>query len=90
MYGWHTYSVLFSFENETQYVNKFDELMSNRVIMAKVIVQVLYYLKMFEINGEILPNVIMAADKNECFVIHANDFLDFFQYYQLFLLVVLL
>ena len=59
---------------------KFDELMSNRVIMAKVIVQVLYYLKMFEINGEILPNVIMAADKNECFVIHANDVIKYLDY----------
>lgn len=59
---------------------KFDEIMNNRVIMAKVLVQVLYYLKMFEINGEILPNVIMAADKNECFVIHANDIIKYLDY----------
>ena len=59
---------------------KFDEIMSNRIVMAKVLIQVIYYIKQFELNGEILPNVIMAADKNECFVIHANDIIKYLDY----------
>ena len=59
---------------------KFDEMMSNRIVMAKVLIQVIYYIKQFELNGEILPNVIMAADKNECFVIHANDIIKYLDY----------
>lgn len=52
---------------------KFDEKLSNVVARARVLVQVLFYLKRFEEEGLPLPNVIMVADKNECFVIHAND-----------------
>lgn len=52
---------------------KFDELLSNPVARARVLVQVLFYLKRFEDGGLPLPNVIMVGDKNECFVIHAND-----------------
>jgi hypothetical protein len=51
---------------------KFDEDLKNRVTTAKILVQVLYYIKRFEFNGLILPNVIMVADKNECFVMHTN------------------
>lgn len=36
MYGWHTYSVLFSFENETQYVNKFDENLFIKAFLSDV------------------------------------------------------
>ena len=56
---------------------KFDEKLSNAVARARVLVQVLFYLKRFEGEGLPLPNVIMAADKNECFVIHANDILGY-------------
>lgn len=52
---------------------KFDEILSNAVVRAKVLVQVLFYLKQFEEGGLPLPNVIMVGDKNECFVIHSND-----------------
>lgn len=52
---------------------KFDELLSNAVARARVLVQVLYYMKRFEDGGLPLPNVIMVGDKNECFVIHANQ-----------------
>lgn len=51
---------------------KFDEILSNAVVRAKVLVQVLFYLKQFEEGGLPLPNVIMVGDKNECFVIHSN------------------
>lgn len=52
---------------------KYDEKLSSAAARAKVLVQVLFYLKHFEEDGLPLPNVIMVADKNECFVIHTND-----------------
>lgn len=56
---------------------KYDEELQNDVSRAKVLVQVLYYLKRFEENGERLPNVIMVGDINEVFVIHSNDLIDY-------------
>ena len=56
---------------------KYDEELQNDVSRAKVLVQVLYYLKRFEGNGEKLPNVIMVGDINEVFVIHSNDLMDY-------------
>lgn len=56
---------------------KFDEMMSNSVSRAKVLVQVIYYIKKFEQNGMILPNVCMVSDKNECFVMHTNCLLKY-------------
>lgn len=56
---------------------KYDEELQNEVSRAKVLVQVLYYLKRFEENGEKLPNVIMVGDINETFVIHSNCLLDY-------------
>ena len=50
---------------------KFDEMLSNSVTRAKVLVQVLFYMKRFEDGGLPLPNVIMVGDRNECFVIHS-------------------
>ena len=56
---------------------KFNEIMSNRVARAKVLVQVVYYIKRFEQNGMILPNVCMVGDKDECFVMHTNELLKY-------------
>ena len=56
---------------------KYDEELQNEVSRAKVLVQVLFYLKRFEQNGERLPNVIMIGDINEVFVIHSNDIIDY-------------
>lgn len=56
---------------------KFDEDLMSRTARAKILVQVLYYLKRFEQNGIILPNVIMVGDVNECFVIHSNNVIDY-------------
>ena len=56
---------------------KYDEELQNDVSRAKVLVQVLYYLKRFEENGEKLPNVIMVGDINEVFVIHSNSLIDY-------------
>ena len=56
---------------------KLDEMMKSAVARAKVLVQVVYYLKRFEENGLILPNVCMVGDKNECFVLHTNPLLSY-------------
>ena len=56
---------------------KFNEMMFNTVSRAKVLVQVIYYIKKFEQNGIILPNVCMVGDKDECFVMHTNELLKY-------------
>lgn len=56
---------------------KFDEDFSTRTARSKVITQVLYYMKRFEQNGMILPNVVMVGDINECFVFHSNDIIGY-------------
>lgn len=56
---------------------KFDEDLQSRLARAKIIIQVLYYMKRFENDGMILPNVCMIGDKNECFVFHTNDIIHF-------------
>ena len=56
---------------------KFDELLSSKTGRAKVLIQVVFYIKQFEINGLILPNVCMVGDVNECFVIHTNALLKY-------------
>ena len=51
-----------------------DELdLSGKVGQVKVLSQVVYYLKKFENAGVMLPTTIFVGDRNECFVIHAND-----------------
>ena len=56
---------------------KLDELLVSKTGRAKVLIQVLFYLKRFEQTGEIVPNVCMIADKNECFVIQTNELLKY-------------
>lgn len=52
---------------------KDDKNIKLRTEMMKIIIQVIYYLKSFENAGEIVPNVVLVADKNEAFVLHANN-----------------
>ena len=56
---------------------KFDEMLSTKTGRAKVLIQVVFYMKQFELNGLILPNVCMVGDVNECFVIHTNALLKY-------------
>lgn len=56
---------------------KFDELLSSKTGRAKVLIQVVFYMKQFELNGLILPNICMVGDVNECFVIHTNALLKY-------------
>lgn len=51
---------------------KFDDDMRSRYVRAKVLTQVLFYIKQFELHGEILPTVVMVGDINECFALHTN------------------
>lgn len=59
---------------------KYDKELTSRTARSSVIVQVLYYLKKFELNGMILPNVCLVGDKNECFVFHINDIIKYLDY----------
>ena len=56
---------------------KLDETLTSKVVRAKVIAQVLFYLKRFENDGMILPNVCLIGDINECFCFHTNDILPY-------------
>lgn len=56
---------------------KDDKNIKLRTEMMKIIIQVIYYLKSFENAGEIVPNVVLVADKNEAFVLHANSIINY-------------
>ena len=56
---------------------KYNEDMKQKSAIAKVLVQVVFYLKRFEDAGMELPNVVMVGDINECFVMHSNDLLKY-------------
>lgn len=51
---------------------KYDKDFSKNIEKINVLIQVLYYIKKFEDNGLVLPNIIFIGDKNECFLIHVN------------------
>lgn len=59
--------VLFEFK----YDNDFDDAMER----AKVILQCIFYIKQFELNGKDIeaPNIIFIGDINEMFVLHYNS-----------------
>lgn len=59
---------------------KFDKNFESSLDRAKIILQAIYYLKRFETNGRELPNVILIADKNECFVLHTNNVIKYLDY----------
>jgi len=57
--------VLTEFKDELNLLSK-----SNQI---KVLAQTVYYIKKFELAGIMLPTTVFVGDRNECFVIHAND-----------------
>lgn len=59
---------------------KFDKNFENGIDRAKVILQSIFYLKHFEKNGCVLPNVVLIGDKNECFVLHTNSLIKYLDY----------
>ena len=52
---------------------KFERNLKQKLDRAKVLAQVIFYLKRFEEAGQILPTVCMVGDVNECFVLHVNE-----------------
>lgn len=59
---------------------KFDKNFDSAFDRAKVILQSIYYVKQFELIGRELPNVILIADKNECFLVHTNNIIKYLDY----------
>lgn len=59
---------------------KYDYDLNSSMERAKVLIQVIFYLKRFENEGKKLPKVILVGDKNECFVLHTNDILKYLDY----------
>lgn len=51
---------------------KYDENFATQTGIAKVLTQVVFYLKQFELSGMPLPNVVLVGDINECFVLQTN------------------
>jgi hypothetical protein len=47
--------------------------LSSKIGQIKVLSQAVFYLKKFELSGTMLPTTVFVGDRNECFVIHAND-----------------
>lgn len=56
---------------------KFNVKLKDALERAKVIIQVVFYLKKFYENGDSIPNVIMIADRNEVFVLHSNPLIKY-------------
>ena len=56
---------------------KLDELLNDKAGKAKVLIQVVWYLKRFELDGKIIPNVCLVGDKNECFALQTNPLLKY-------------
>lgn len=56
---------------------KLDELLNDKSGKAKVLIQVIWYLKRFELDGKIVPNVCLVGDKNECFALQTNSLLKY-------------
>lgn len=57
--------VLFEFKDDLDLKSKPGQV--------KVLSQVVFYLKKFELAGQILPTMIFVGDRNECFTLHTND-----------------
>ena len=59
---------------------KYDKNLHDSVERAEVLAQVVYYLKRFERDGKILPNVCFVGDVNECFIMHTNALLNYLDF----------
>jgi len=59
---------------------KYNKNFKDRINIIEVLIQALYYLKMFEKFGDDLPHVIMVGDINECFCLHSNDLIKYLSY----------
>ena len=78
----------FSFELERKKNKSFSVLIEYKyfedfqkpVARAKALSQILFYLKKFENTGRTLPAILIVADKNQCFIHHLNDLMDYLEF----------
>jgi len=59
---------------------KYETSLKNKLSQCNVLIQCLYYLKKFEVNGDKLPTTIFVGDINECFVVHTNSVVKYLSY----------
>ena len=59
---------------------KYDKNFESSLDRARVILQSICYIKRFEREGREIPNVILIGDKNECFILHANNVIKYLDY----------
>jgi len=56
---------------------KYNLDLSRRLPLIELLIQLIYYLKQFELHGDELPSIIFGGDVNECFCLHSNDLLEY-------------
>ncbi len=59
---------------------KYDNNYADRMEQVKTVLQQLFYLKKFDAAGKPFPNVLVVADRNECFVFHPNVLLKYLDF----------
>ena len=59
---------------------KYETSLKNKLSQCNILIQCLYYLKKFEVNGDKLPTTIFVGDINECFVVHTNSVVKYLSY----------
>lgn len=58
---------------------KYAETFSSTLVRAKVLAQVIYYLKSIYSLGNELPNIVFVGYSDECFVLHTNLLQEYLQ-----------
>jgi hypothetical protein len=58
---------------------KDDMNLSNKLELAKVLAQSVYYIKKFYDKGLVPPSTIFIGDRNECLTLHVNDILKYLE-----------
>jgi len=56
---------------------KYNLDLTKRLQLVELLIQLIYYLKQFELHGEELPSIIFGGDINECFCLHSNTLLPY-------------
>lgn len=66
---------LIKLDNKNNYLLcefKYDEDLSSKMTRARIILQAVFYMKKLEMEGRIVPSVLLVADKDEAFILHTN------------------
>ena len=51
--------------------------LKTKLYQCVILIQVLFYLKKFEVNGERIPSTVFVGDINECFAVHTGVLLKY-------------